>query len=168
VDRAARDPHGALADFDRALALSPSLRSALQSKASVLAEQLGRNADALRVLDRLLELYPDSVPGLAGRAVLQARLGHRDGAHRDARAALRRDGGGLVRYQAACAFALTSARQPADAEEALDLLRQALRQGFGVELLARDPDLAPLRGLPAFERLLEVTAALRQRPDPRN
>jgi serine/threonine protein kinase/tetratricopeptide (TPR) repeat protein len=170
--RAGKEPLGALADFDEALALSPTERSALQSKAAVLAENLPRPAEALQVLDRLLTLYPSSAQAYAGRAVLRGRLGQRAGALDDAREALRLDGGPAIRYQAACAYALTSRQQPADAHMALTLLREALEKNYGLEFVARDPDLDPLRALPAFRRLADAAASalvLRQRlPPPRN
>ena len=56
--RLGSDPAAALEDFDQALALQPPSLSALQNKAHVLAEHLGRNRDALAVLDRLVERCP--------------------------------------------------------------------------------------------------------------
>ena len=81
------DPHGALADFDAALALNPRSQSALQNKANVLSEHLGRTEEAIRVLDTAIEHHPDYVKALAGRGVLLARLGRREAALRDAQAA---------------------------------------------------------------------------------
>src|SRR5262249_55942991 len=52
------DPRGALADFDRALRLNPRSLDGLQNKASVLAEQLGRTADAVDVLNQAVPRYP--------------------------------------------------------------------------------------------------------------
>ncbi len=52
------DMKAALDDFTRAVQLNPNSVPALQDQASVLAEQLGRNREALAPLDRLLELYP--------------------------------------------------------------------------------------------------------------
>ncbi len=154
------DATGALADFDAALRLNPRSRSAMQNKAHVLAEKLGRTEEAIRVLDRLLELYPDFVPARAGRAVLRARLGRRDDALADAREALARDGRPATRYQVACVYALTSRVSAADGTKALQLLAEALRQGYGAGLLARDPDLDSLRALPEFARLAAAASTL--------
>ena len=53
-------------------------------------------------------------------------------------------------YNLACSLALT--RQP---DAALDILEKALDLGFAdARLLAADPDLASLRDLPRFRRLL--------------
>ncbi|MFW1373521.1 hypothetical protein ACEV99_22765, partial [Vibrio parahaemolyticus] len=76
-EKAATDPRGALRDYDEALHLNPRSLPALQNKAYVLDEKLGRTRESLAVLDRLLGFRPDSVPSLAGRAVLLARLGKR-------------------------------------------------------------------------------------------
>ncbi|MFO0954123.1 MAG: protein kinase [Isosphaeraceae bacterium] len=102
------DPRGALADFDAALKLEPRDLSALQDRASVLSEALGRPEEAIRSLDAALESHPDSAATRSGRAVLMARLGRRDEAHRDALAAVETDDRALMLYQAACVFALTS------------------------------------------------------------
>src|SRR5262249_23948580 len=50
-------PRAALADFDAALRLEPRSLDALQNKANVLSEYLGRPAEAVRVLDRLVGWY---------------------------------------------------------------------------------------------------------------
>ena len=86
--RQPRDPRAALADYERALELNPRYLSALQDKANVLAEDLGRTEEAIATLDRAVTLYPDYVPARAGRGVLLARLGRREAAHADARESL--------------------------------------------------------------------------------
>ena len=87
--RQPRDPRAALADYESALKLNPRYLTALQNKANVLAEDLGRTEEAIAALDTLLGLYPDYVPARAGRGVLHARLGRREAAHADAREACR-------------------------------------------------------------------------------
>ena len=82
------DPAGALADFEAALAIDPRYRFALQNKAHVLGEVLGRGEEALKVLDTLLKYHPDQVEPMCGRGVQLARFGRRDAALRDARNAL--------------------------------------------------------------------------------
>jgi serine/threonine protein kinase/tetratricopeptide (TPR) repeat protein len=161
VARYAGDPKGALADFERALTFNPLSRMALQNQASVLAEKLGRPADAIKVLDRLLALYPDSVLALAGRGVLHARLGVREAALRDARAALARDGSPATLYQVAGIYAQTSREQAGDRKEALRLLSAALEKGYGRDLLDKDRDLDPLRDHVEFRRLREASPASR-------
>ena len=75
VARLPADPKGALADLDAALRLNPTSFDALQSKAAVLSENLGRAEDAVRVLDRAIDLHPGRVRARDGRGVLLARLG---------------------------------------------------------------------------------------------
>jgi serine/threonine protein kinase/Tfp pilus assembly protein PilF len=170
--RAHTDPKGALADVEEALALAPTSFSALNNKAFILAERLNRPKDALLVYDRMLELCPADVPARSLRAVYRARLGQREAALRDAEAGLARDPSPPTRYQTACAYALTSWQHPADADRALDLLREALERNYGLEWVAgtqeqRDSDLDNLRGLKEFKRLEAAAAAaleLRRRP----
>jgi serine/threonine protein kinase/Flp pilus assembly protein TadD len=161
VARLPGDPAGALADFERAVRANPRSLAGLHNQAHVLSECLGRPADALKRLDRVLELYPDLVPAYGGRGVLRARLGERAGALADAREALRRDSGGETLFQAACVYALTSRKEAEDRHEALRLLAQALRQGFGLDLLETDTDLEPLRKDPQFRELVRAARALR-------
>jgi tetratricopeptide (TPR) repeat protein len=165
--RSASDPAGALADYDRALALNPRSRVALQNKASVLSERLNRPEEAVAVLDRLLALFPDSVPARAGRGVVLARLGRRDAALKDALGCLARSGEAMTRYQVACVYALTSRQQPEDRARALQLLTEAVRAGFGIPWLATDHDLDPLRGAPEFQRLTAAAATLYGAPRPK-
>lgn len=165
-----RDARGALSDFEAALVLDPGYRAALENKAHVLSERLGRPAEAIDVLDRIIEQYPGYVPALGGRGVLLARGGQRSKAHADADRALQLDDGGMTLYQVAGIYALTSrldADDPTtrdgsthDRQRALALLRQALQQGYGYDLLARDPDLDPLRDWNEFQRLAQAAAAV--------
>jgi tetratricopeptide (TPR) repeat protein len=148
------DPKGALADFDAALAINPRCAPALENKASVLGEVLGRTEDATRVLDEAVAAHPDYVPARAGRAVLLARLGKRADAHADAKAALAISEEGLVLYQAACVYALTSKAHPEDRVAAFRYLRRALAAGFGQDYLATDTDLDNLRKDPEFGRIV--------------
>jgi Tfp pilus assembly protein PilF len=164
VARLAGDPRGSLADFDRALGLNPRSAAALQNKAHVLAERLGRTDEAVRALDRAVELYPDFVPSRVGRAVLLARLGRREQAHADARAALDRDATPPTLYQAANVYALTARRVPGDRLQALPLLARALQGGFGLDVIDSDTDMDPLRDDPDFRRLVKAARELQMPP----
>jgi tetratricopeptide (TPR) repeat protein len=163
--RLAKEPAGALADFDEALEVDARCRAALEDRAHVLAERLGRTEDAIQALDRAIDLYPDYVLARAGRGVLLARQKRRDAALRDAEAALLLDTRPIICYQVAGIYALTSRQEPEDRREAFRLLASALRGGFGAEYLETDHDLDPIRDQPEFRRLLDVTrtAAARNR-----
>jgi serine/threonine protein kinase/tetratricopeptide (TPR) repeat protein len=155
-------PEKALADMEGALRLNPRSRQALENKAHILSDRLNRTAEAIQSLDEALKHYPDYVLARSGRAVLRARLGQRDAAVQDARDALLRDTRPLILYQLAGAYAQTSRQHPEDVQEALRLLSQALRQGFGLDLLEQDHDLDPIRDNGEFRRVVEAARALQQ------
>jgi serine/threonine protein kinase/Flp pilus assembly protein TadD len=150
------DPTGALTDFEEAIKRDLDFLPALRDKGSVLSEHLGRPAEAVLVLDRVLELAPESVADRAGRAVLLARLGRGADARRDA-AACATSEDPLTLYQAGCAY-LLAADGPAERKPGLDLLRAALYRGavWG-KTMSTDPDLKSIHGDPAFRAM--VTAA---------
>jgi eukaryotic-like serine/threonine-protein kinase len=156
------DPAGALADFDRALALDPTTHFALQNKAHVLSEHLKRPADGLKTLDRLIDLYPGYVQARIGRAVVLARQGRRAEAVADVADSLARDRSAPTLYQAANVYALTSRQNPSDADRVIPLLAAALWNGFGLDLIDGDTDMDPVRGQPAFRQLIAVVRELRK------
>jgi serine/threonine protein kinase/Tfp pilus assembly protein PilF len=160
IARVDRYPKAALADFAAAVRVNRRSVAGLQNQAHVLAEKLGDNAEAIRKLDELLGYYPDYAPALTGRGVLRARLGQRVAAQQDARAALVRDTTPQRLYEAAGVYALTAKDHPEDRREALRLLRDALQQGVGFEIIDTDPDLAPIRADPQFQDLLKAARAL--------
>ena len=159
--RMAKDPRAALADFDAALKHAPAMREALLDKAIVLADHLHREADAVPLLDRLLDLYPDHTEGRAGRGVYLARLGRAAPARADATAVLAAEPTAYRKYQAAGLHAQLAKHAPRgpDRAEALRLLALALRAGFDdMKLLATDTDLDPIRNDPEFQRLLRAVS----------
>jgi eukaryotic-like serine/threonine-protein kinase len=153
------DLPGALKDFEKAGELNPRYLPAMQNQAHVLGK-LGRNQEAVAVLDREIEMYPDYVPARAGRGVMLARLHKRQAAQEDAMEALRRDFGPATQYQVAGIFALTSREEPNDRALALVYLAAALRKGFGFEMLEQDEDLDPIRDRPEFRQLVLATKTL--------
>lgn len=164
--RMASEPKSALADFDAALQLSPNMREALLDKGIVLADYLHREADAIPVLDRLLELYPDHVEGRAGRGVYLARLGRAVGARADATAVLKAEPTAYRKYQMAGLYAQLSKHNPRgpDRAEALRLLALALRAGFeDMALLKSDADLDAIREDDEFKRLVAAAGQVAPR-----
>jgi serine/threonine protein kinase/Flp pilus assembly protein TadD len=158
-----RDVPGALSDFDKALALNPRCQFALQNKASVLSEYLKKTQKAVTVLDQAVRHYPESVPALAGRGVLLARLGRRLEAHSDGKTALALSNDPEVYYQVSNIYALTSPAHPEDRKEALRLLRSALiREKQWLQVLPHDPDMNALRDDPEFQALVRHAAGLHQ------
>jgi serine/threonine protein kinase/lipoprotein NlpI len=161
--RLADDPRGALADFDAALRLNARSKPALQNKAHVLAERLGRTAEAVQALSKAVFYYPDFVEALAARGVYQARLGRRDAALADAQAALAlSDQAGTI-YQVAGIYALTSKQDPGDRREALRLMTLALQKDPSwLQVIPRDPELDPMRNRPEFQQLLRALTVVAQ------
>lgn len=152
------DAAGALADFEQALKLDPDFLPALRDKASVLSEHLNRPADAVAVLDRVLELVPASADDRAGRAVLLARLGRVAEARKDAEACAASDNP-LTLYQAACALVL--AGEPADLARGTALLRAALRKDpTWAKEMPGDPDLKNIHANPLFRSLVAAARLL--------
>jgi eukaryotic-like serine/threonine-protein kinase len=158
--RVATDLPGALKDFDAALALNPRSLAALQNKAHVLSK-LDRTTDAIQVLDRILELYPEFVKGRAGRGVMHARAEHWAQAKADAEEALKRDTSPANVYQVAGIYARLTQHDGRHKGEALRLLTSALRSGFGFEYIEIDRELDPIRETPEFKRLLESVSVLK-------
>jgi tetratricopeptide (TPR) repeat protein len=161
--RLPESPDGALADLEEALHIDPRSIPALEAKANVLSEHLGRIEEAIRVLDDAVGYHPDYPTFRSGRGVLRARLGRRDAALDDACESLRLDHLPEVTYQVAGIYALTSRQHPADRTEAFRLLKVAFQQGFGLDLVDQDPDLEPVRSDPEFRQLVE--AARVKQPD---
>jgi tetratricopeptide (TPR) repeat protein len=154
------DPKGALEDFDAALALNRGSFEGLQNKAALLSDKFHKDAEALEVLDEAVRLYPDSVLARGGRGTLLARQGKRDPALADAHKALELDPSPQTLYQVAGIFALTSKTNTEDRVQALHLLSSALRGGFGLEWVADDHDLDPLRDDAEFKRVVAAARAL--------
>jgi serine/threonine protein kinase/tetratricopeptide (TPR) repeat protein len=150
------DARGAVEDFDRALALEPASLRALQGKASALSEHLKRPEDSLKVLDRIIELAPDSMADRAGRAVLLARLGRADDARRDIDACRRGAPSALMLYELASAALVLD-----DRPRGLELLRAALRKDPALgKLMPADPDLKSVWSDASFRALVEAAAVL--------
>ena len=97
----------------------------------------------------------------AGRGVLLARLGRRQAAHEDAKAALALDQKAGTLYQVAGIYALTSKQEPNDRREALRLMSLSLRKDSSwLKVVPRDHDLDPIRDQPEFRDLLVALAVL--------
>jgi eukaryotic-like serine/threonine-protein kinase len=159
-NRWSEDPKAALTDVDEALRLNPWSFVAMQMKAAILSEGLKRPDDALAVLNRAVELYPDAVAVRAGRGVLLARAGKRDDALRDAKEAVRRDTRAPNLYQVGCIYALTAKTNPEDKRAAMKLLWDGLRTGFALDIVDTDTDLDALRSDQDFKDMVKDAKAL--------
>src|SRR5262249_52696739 len=133
VERVERDPKGALSYYEKALELNPTSWLGLMEKVHAL-ENLGRIEEAVKFLDKATALPHGDLERRGPRGGLLAGLGKRERAQADAKASMA-DGRPKSIYRAACVYALTSRTDPKDRAEALRLLAEALRRGFGVDYL---------------------------------
>ncbi len=157
LNRMQTDPAGALEDFRAAQKVNPRSLEAIRNESHVLSEILGRIEDAARSLDQAIKARPQSVPALTWRSVLLARLGRRDEALKDAATSLSLDDSADTLFRLACAFALTSKKEPKDGGEALRLLALAVRKDASrLAQMDTEPDLAPLRDRPEYRRLRDA------------
>ncbi|HEV3383519.1 MAG TPA: serine/threonine-protein kinase [Gemmata sp.] len=164
--RMEKEPRKALEDYDAALKIDPTLRDALLNKAIILADYLHREAEAIPVLDQLLELYPDHVESRASRGVYLARLGRAAEAKRDAGDTLALESNAYRKYQIAGLYAQLARHDPSGPyrAEALRFLALAFRGGFeNMKLLKEDSDLDPVRNDPEFKRIVETALQLTSR-----
>jgi TolB-like protein/Flp pilus assembly protein TadD len=99
-----------------------------------------------------LERHPDDVRALYLSAVIQAELGQHEQARRSATRALQLEpDDGIVAYNLACMYAVM--KEP---DRAVDLLQRSTVGGrINLAWLEHDATLAPLRGHPRFDGLLE-------------
>jgi serine/threonine protein kinase/tetratricopeptide (TPR) repeat protein len=146
------DPHAARKDFTHVLGRDPRHAAAHYGMALIVrADNLD---DARRHLDAALDADANLVDALQLRTLVLARLGDRS-ALDDVDRLLKIPTAQRC-YNAACAVAVYAdkAREPQQFAHALELFRSAVDLGFPAADAADDPDLAPLRGLPAFQRIL--------------
>jgi tetratricopeptide (TPR) repeat protein len=161
----ANDPKGAIADFDAALVMNPRSPDALKYKAMVLADSLNRPAEAVAILDALLEWYPYHTEGRSGRAVYLARLGEAKRAKEDAAIVLKEEPIPYRLYQMAGLYAQLSKTDPSGAarQQALAYAAKAFRTGFDqFDLIPQDPDIDPIRNDKEFKELVEHAKKLQR------
>ena len=106
--------------------------------------------------ERLVKEYPDFVDALMALAETYTRRGlHEKGLVVDLQLTQLRPDEPVVWYNFACSLTLLKRF-----DEALDALRRAISLGYDdFDYLMKDADLALLRPLPKFRRLLEVIGA---------
>ena len=110
------------------------------------------NEDALRVMQRHVELYPEDARALYLGASAWWLHGDRDRCLEWLGRALAIDPEETtILYNAACTYSLLGEK-----DQALDLLEKAVRNGYGhKEWLENDPDFASLRDNPRFLALMQ-------------
>jgi tetratricopeptide (TPR) repeat protein len=153
---ARKDYTGAYEDFVIATKLNKAYLHAWQNQANVLSEKLDQPEKALDALEQVTRITPNFAPAIIGEAVILARLGKRDQAHKLTTRALTITEDPLVSYQAACVYALTAGKSHSeDLLVAMSHFRQALRKGFhDFQLIADDHDVDSLRDRKDFQQAL--------------
>lgn len=156
------DPAAALADLREAERRAPASREVLRNQAFVLAEHLRQPAEAIDVLNRLLERAPHPAD-LMSRGVLRARLGQHDAAVQDGQQALLTRSDDKLQFQMACIYALNCGQYPQDLVPVLShLARAILANPRWAAVAASDPDLAAVREQAGFRALLQAASVLQQ------
>jgi tetratricopeptide (TPR) repeat protein len=150
---ARHDPEQALADFDRVLATNPESATAHYGRAYVLSEAADGRREAIDAAREALRIDENHVGAQCTLAVLLAREGTYREAIEQIEQALRRSASAAVKYSAACVYALAIPAEAGHADRSMEHLQASLAQGYGHEVYATDPDLAPLRALPVFRDL---------------
>ena len=143
-------------EFQRAAELREDYQAAFLAAQS--SEALGRSeeaklrlTEALRVVEKHMELNPDDPRAATMRAVSLCRLGRSEEGIFWAEKALEIDPDDAgVRYNVACLYSLEG-----KVDEAIRCLEEALEGGFqNKEWFKNDPDLDPLRDDPRFQSLI--------------
>ena len=160
MERVSKDPAGALADFVQGEKRNPRSIHALKNQAYILGEVQKKHAEALAVLDRLVERHPNFIEGRISRGVLLARLGRTKEAVKEAEECVKLSSQPEIQYRAACIYALASQGDTKLLRESRRLLASALIGGWGYQWLLIDDDLAALRKQVGFQDLLDVVKLL--------
>jgi TolB-like protein/Flp pilus assembly protein TadD len=110
------------------------------------------NEDALRIMQRHVELYPEDARALYLGATAWLLHGDRDRCLEWLGRALAIDPEETtILYNAACTYSLLGEK-----DQALDLIEKAVRNGYGhKEWLENDPDFTSLRDHPRFQALIQ-------------
>jgi serine/threonine protein kinase/lipoprotein NlpI len=155
----ARDAVRARAAFGDALRFDPRNAQAFYGRA-MIAMGRGEDAGALRDFDRAIEADPSRNEARRYRAILLARQGDWKSASLEINQCLQREPRSpATLYAAACvaARAFGVFGTTASADQSLDLLDRALAEGANRSRAEQDPDLAALRRLPRFRRLVSLS-----------
>jgi tetratricopeptide (TPR) repeat protein len=156
-----RLPGQAREAFLQLLKQDPSNLRGLYGCAMLAAEEARNSAEALDYFSRALAVDPLFWVARRGRANVLAHRGDWKQACEDIDQCVKAEPNGVTLYAAACVYALLAKNSsdrriaPAAAQRALDLLREAFLQGYGVENAAQDEDLAFLHRDPRFLDLVE-------------
>ncbi len=156
-----KNPSESIKLYSKALQLNPYFLSAWHNKAYVLSEKLSEWDLALEAMKSAVAIAPSFAPSRGGLAILYARLHRRELAIQEIEKALAISGDAELYYQAACVYALTSAKVPADRAKALDYFRKCFREGYShFANVHADPDLKAVLERDEFKTVLDAAEKL--------
>lgn len=146
------NPQGARDDLARALELDPQNARALHGLA--LLERAADPRAALDHLDQALAADPNLIDAVELRALVRGRQGD-PGTLDDVERLVQSPTPNRF-YNAACALALYAdkSNDPRTLSRAVAFLERALEAGCSAPTAAADPDLAPLKRLASYQRLI--------------
>jgi serine/threonine protein kinase/predicted Zn-dependent protease len=156
------NPKAALEDFVQAEKVNPRYWAAIMNQSYVLGESLKKPEEAIKVLDHLLEMFPDLVDARVAKAIYSARLGKADLAVEEIKKALGKTPSPDTLYRAGCVYALLSEKKPEYEKQSLHYLSEALKRGWGFDCLERDSDLNLLRKHEEFSKIIQLVKTLQK------
>lgn len=155
------NPTKALELYAKALELNPFYIAGWHNKAYVLSDQLGETELAIETFKKAIEIAPGFAPSRAGLAILYARNGRREEAHKEIRKALALTRDPEIVYQAACVFGITSQKNPEDRSTSLEYFRKCFQDGFRkFFMVLNDKDMKPLLECEDYKVVLEAAQRL--------
>ena len=122
---------------------------------AMLSMTQGCLEEAVAYFDRAVQAAPDFVEARRYRSIALARSSAWERASRDIHWCLEREpGSGDTLYAAACVSSLAAGKlgTPETFCQSLDLLRQALDRGVGLDKFVADPDLEAIRDQPEVRK----------------
>jgi tetratricopeptide (TPR) repeat protein len=157
-----RRPEEARKIFLEVLEQEPDNARAMYGCGKLLEQQRCDSEEAAAWFSRAIQSRPTFVEALLARALVRAHQGRGDTALQDIALCVALDPKGQNLYEAARFYALLSANSnqslaASRAQEALRLLGEAFKQGYGRKQAIEDSDLDGIRDHPKFRELLQQT-----------
>ncbi len=138
--------------FQQAIHMDPANGTAWHNLAALYESRMDDSEAAIAALSSAIEIDAEDAYALAGRGVLYARASDFENAANDASLLEKLPLCALQKYQLACIYGLIDR----ETDRAVRLLKESFAEeaDFRREAMT-DPDLQPLRDLPAFTELIE-------------
>lgn len=147
------EPERSLQDFDAVLRTDAQSAAAHYGRAYVLSNRDGQLGSAIEAARMATQIDPNHLGARCTLAVLLARSESYQDAIDQITLAIRQSDTAVVRYSAACVYALASRMDSQYAERSFDSLELALEQNYNRQAFRDDPDLIPIQHSPQFETI---------------